>query len=241
MRANLRGVLVGAICGGLAALIFVVGGCGSSSAGLPFRQVDRTGKPGIEVLFLKDPKAINTFNFLSPAGDKFALDTSTSSSVQIEALRVLTAFSALSCFTSQNSGNFKPFNKVCPAITLTGGKAPANFGTWVTNTVVPEFEGTFLPDVIRLDTDRTFADRGELRYAFDIGSGGTPLVCRPDSPRTYCGGRRFGEDDMRFNYSQMFLGTTGSLAVALATVQDDGVTTASTITNMFPYLEVPGL
>ncbi len=240
MRANLRGVLIGTIGGVFAALVFVVGGCGSSGAGLPFRQVDRAGKPGVETIFLQNAAAINAFNFLSPAGDKFGLDTAVSSSVQTDVIRVLTAFSALACFTSQTSGNLKPFNKICPAITLGAGAAPAGFVTWVTDTVVPEFEGTFLPDVIRLDTDQTHGNRDVLRYAYDVGSGQFPLVCRPDAPRTYCGGRRFDEDALRFNYSQLFLGSTGTTQPALVTVEDDGVASTSTIAATFPYLEVPG-
>lgn len=99
----------------------------------------------------------------------------------------------------------------------------------------------FLPDVLRLDTDVTFANRGVLRYVYNDTTLESPLICSPGTgsrPRTYCGGRRFGEDAIRFLYSQIFLGSVGSIQPNLDTVQDDGLAVTAILTT-FPYLKVP--
>ena len=249
MRANVRGVFLGSLAGVFVGSLLVASGCGSGTASLPWRQVDRAGKPGLEMFFLANPDVINAFNLLSPGGDKFNLDTAATTSVATEYRKVLRALAALTCFAADVSGNtgLKPFGRTCPSsIDLSTGAAPAAFTTWLEETgsldveqgVYKRFEGSFLPDVLRLDTDVTFANRDVLRYAHDT-IGASPLICKPENVRTYCGGRRFGEDATRFTYSQMFLGTVGAISAGLATVQDDGLV-PTTIDATFPYVRVPG-
>lgn len=253
MRCDFRGIFLGAAFGVFAGAIFVVSGCGSSGATVPWRQVDRAGQPGVENLFLGDNDVMNAFNFLSPNGDEFNLASGTVTSVSTQYQKVLTAFAALGCYVRAaiNNANLKPFGRTCDAgIDLSTGAAPAAFTTWLTTdgvgagekfSVVQRFEATFLPDVLRLDTDVTFANRGVLRYVYDDVTTESPLICSPGTgsrPRTYCGGRRFGEDAIRFLYSQMFLGSVGSIQPNLDTVQDDGLA-GTTILATFPYLDVP--
>jgi hypothetical protein len=244
----LRGVLLGSMVGVALGTVFVASGCGSGSVSVPWRQVDRAGKPGLEMVFLENPAVINAFNRLSPSGDKFNLDTGAGVSVTAEYRRVLRALAALTCFVAAQTGNtsLKPLGRTCPAIDLSSGAAPAAFTTWLEETgdldveqgVYKRFEGTFLPNVLRLDTDVTFANRDVLRYAHDT-LGASPLICKPDNVRTYCGGRRFGEDAIRFTYSQIFLGTVGALTPGLATVEDDGLG-PEPIDAAFPYIRAPG-